>query len=220
MLFQVTPPKGVNLVNFNFETIPAEYFTGFVISKKDVEQFKQRARKVKREQKISHQQALDVVAVQMKFHHWKHFLSWREKSAEIEQAFYKGCVFAFDSGENVDLDDGTLIALERETIEHLFGHELIKLHGEQVDLDSESGLLLKETHTASELKESVWEEVEGMDFYRIAPSVYFRSLKQAVKIIEDKCFWLPIMMRYRGRMIDTHSLPTRDKEGNIVGFRY
>ncbi|MEN3159500.1 hypothetical protein ABC502_14060 [Alkalimonas sp. NCh-2] len=220
MLFHVKPPKGVNLSSFNFDSIPVEYFTSFVISKIDIEKFKQQARKIKREKKISHQQALDAIAVQMKFNHWKHLLSWREKSEEIEWAFHKGCVMAFDSGEQVDIDDGSIIEIDRSAFAYLFEQELRKLYGQLIDEDSEDRLLMKDTHTASELDLFISDEVEGMDFYRVAPSVYFRSLKQALKIVQDRCFWLPNMMLYRGCLIDTHSLPTRDSNGNVVGFRY
>ncbi|KUM52199.1 hypothetical protein [Rheinheimera sp. EpRS3] len=220
MLFQVTPPKGVNLANFNFDAVPAEYFTDFVISKKDLEIFRHQAKKLKRENKIPHHAALDLIASNMKFHHWKHLLTWREKSQEIEQAFYKGCVVAFDSLEHVDLEDGSLIEIGRSTLMHLFGHELKELYGSQVDEDDKCGRLVSETHSDSDLMQYVQESVEGMDFYRIAPTVYYRSLKQAVKIVQDRCFWLPIIMRYRGRIIDTRSLPTKNNDGNIVGLRY
>lgn len=220
MLFQVKPPKGVSLANLNFDDIPANYFTDFIISKKDVEILKQQARQIKREKKISHHTALDMVAKKFKFHHWKHMLIWREKSLEIEHAFHKGCIVAFDSMEDVDLDDCSLIEIERETLIYLFKHELKILYGSQVDEDDESGRFLSETLSDSELERCIQEDIDNMDFYRIAPNVRYRSLKQAVKVIQDRCFWLPNMIRYRGRMIDTYTLPSTDAKGEIIGFRY
>ena len=70
-----------------------------IVTSVEVEKFKQEARKLKREQNISHTEALEVIAKRCGFDHWHQVTLCNEPCKASELAISKGIVLAFDWNE-------------------------------------------------------------------------------------------------------------------------
>jgi len=75
----------------------------------NVEKFKQKARKLKKEQGLSHHEALDQVAKEFHYHHWHHVIEMATITAPSEIAYHDGLLVAFDIKEAASFDDELFI---------------------------------------------------------------------------------------------------------------
>jgi len=89
----------------------------YVVPSSLVEQFKQKARKLKRERDITHTEALEAVAHEAGFHHWKHVTEAAASTAPTEQAYLHGLIVAYDSK---DADNGIGAPLVADSIAGFF----------------------------------------------------------------------------------------------------
>jgi len=86
------------------------------VSADDLQRLKQRARHIKREQGISHHEALEAVARSVHFDNWKQVVVAHEAMLPTETAARDGVVFAMDfkdteicQGRPIELPDGRYV---------------------------------------------------------------------------------------------------------------
>lgn len=189
-----------------------------IITSRNVEFLKQKARKLKREESISHTQALDNVAVSIGFNHWHQVVQANDRVKPSEIAFSSGCVLAFDVKDGMDIDtsDGNII--EDEIIELLAKDQMFEIYVNTIDEDDEQKRPLKETVSEPELH-SRFEEDYSFIFFRLAECHAQKPLKQVISLIQKYSFWMPQYIWLKGNLIDTYHLPSLDKDSNITGIR-
>jgi len=79
--------------------------TPLVVSSKLVSQLKQKAKHIKRTNGIQHVLALDQVAREAGFHHWKQVIELTTAIKPVEDAYLTGLVVAHASGESYPLNE-------------------------------------------------------------------------------------------------------------------
>ena len=125
---------------------------------RDVEQLKQRARKLKREKGLTHTEALDRVAQDVGFNHWHHVTECYQHTKPAETALREGCVllFRWKDLEDVELDNDNVF-VEDEWLETALHKTLYTTFIDFPDEDDPEGRPLKITTKESEL-EALYEE--------------------------------------------------------------
>jgi len=77
-----------------------------IITEKDFRHFKRQAKKLAKEQRLKHTEALDIVAKKNHFHHWKHVVENKKRVEASEIAFKSGLIIALDIKDSENVEDG------------------------------------------------------------------------------------------------------------------
>ena len=85
-----------------------------LLTSKDVEHLKQKARKLKQEEGITHTQALDKIAQRAKFNHWHHVCESYKRIEPTETAYRSGVIIAMDIKDADDFYDEENLFVEDE----------------------------------------------------------------------------------------------------------
>lgn len=187
----------------------------YVVPSSLVEQFKQKARKLKRECDLTHTEALDAVAHEAGFHHWKHVAEAAASTAPTEQAYLHGLIVAYDSK---DANDGIGAPLVADSKAGYFCEcELRNAIPEWLEPE-EGDRPYKEIY-ADSLAEVIDEVIEEVAFYRFEGDDIPTSVEDALSVIGPCSFWPPTFMWLRGHYYDLSNEPAKNREGNIVGVR-
>ncbi|QYK05822.1 plasmid-related protein [Shewanella zhangzhouensis] len=190
-----------------------------VISSQNVERLKQLARKLKREQSIPHHQALEIVAINAGFNHWKEVTESHSRYLPTETAFLSGVVLAFDLKEASELSviDSALI---RDHLLEVFTENSLRLyHRNLEDEDDNEGRTLGETLSDVELDDD-FRHFACFEHYRLNPEISLNTVEEVLELARKYSFWPPEFIWIRGKLIDTGSLPATDEMGNTVAIRW
>jgi len=83
------------------------------VTSDELEKLKQRARKLKREQKIPHYEALELVARSARFANWHQVVEAHKAMQPTEHAVRDGVVIAMDVKEAVNMGAGIDLGIRR-----------------------------------------------------------------------------------------------------------
>ncbi len=108
-----------------------------IISSATVERLKQKARKLKREQSITHTEALDEIAISVGFNHWHQVVQANDVLKPSEVALSSGCVMAFDVKDGMDVDTSDGVLIEDHFLEMLTEKQLFEIYANSPDEDDE-----------------------------------------------------------------------------------
>ena len=146
---------------------------------KTFEIIKQKARKLKRENGISHVRALDEIAQQYKFNHWNH----------LYKTLKHGLIIALDIKDAADFYDEKKRFVSDE-IAYLICQEMLYLdYIESVDDD---GISFKDKETEAVLKKEFEEyEIDNYRFFRYTVKTLPRTVDEVIKLTNECCFWQP-----------------------------
>ncbi|MCZ2798978.1 plasmid-related protein [Vibrio alginolyticus] len=188
-----------------------------VIASSKVQRLKQTARKLKREDSLTHTQALDVVAKQAGFNHWHHVTLSNNLIKPAEDAFNSGSVMAFDCKESEGVGDDTLI--HDHLLAFVLRKNMFEIFANTIDEYDEENRPLKDTLTPQELNEYFSGDFEDYVFYRLSPNMSNRPLKEILTVIRQHSFWMPRHLWVKGAYVDTYHIPTEDEDGSLIGIR-
>lgn len=179
---------------------------------KNVEILKQKARTLKKEQGLSHHEALNQIAKQFHYHHWHHVTEMAAITAPSEDAYRNGLLLAFDIKEADSFDDELFI---QDNLAPLFcEEELWKIYLEMDDEDEEFHELPE-----SEQQEYFRDFMNNLVFYRYEGQNTPLTIEDTLKFVNEYSFWMPSYVWLKGKLYDTYDLPATDSDGNVVGVR-
>jgi hypothetical protein len=189
-----------------------------IVSSKTVEQMKQKARKLKREQSITHTQSLDAVAKETGFNHWHEVTLANARALPAEEALKSGYVLAYDVKDGMDIDTSTGLLIEDSYLERLVQDQLYELYRNSVDYEAEPPRMLRDIYPDNELRHYFVSEWSFMYFRLVNPGDNLTT-NDIAKVNKQFSFWMPRFVWIKGMILDTYSTPTTDEAGNIEGFR-
>jgi hypothetical protein len=193
----------IKLVDFRTNNVISIFTPSINVGK-----FKQQARKIKKEQGLSHHEALELVAKKYQYHHWHHVTEMSALTEPTEKAYRQGLLIAFDIKEAEYVDEEFF--KKAEWAEKFCKDELWK-HYLETSEDDEDEDALREYFT---------EDFEGLVFFRYVGKRTPSNLKNALKLINKSCFWSPNYVWLQGTFYDTYFEPAYDEEGHAVAVRF
>lgn len=205
------------------------------------EKLKRLARTLRKSTKSSLAVALDAVARQHGYTHWKHVTVCVEQttgsghsqpslpsslvdildraaasdpaSAEVQQAFGQGFVFAMDvkdadelsmSSDFEECDDGWYLAA-RDLWRVLVHYR-----------DEETGTTLFEAQSAEDLADTVLDDLHNYRFFRFLGAILPATVEEAYGMIHRMSFFPPSHIWLGGKFIDISELPEVRMDGKVV----
>ncbi len=168
-----------------------------LVTSKDVERLKQKARKLKRAERIAHHDALDKVARAAGFDHWHQLCQGAELLKPTENAYSTGCVFTMDAKEAMDFEAQPFIY--DQWLEIYCRGDLYHQLASSVDEDDEQGRTLKETNSNAELDKWFNEELMQLRFYRVIDDLMIPNIEKLFELISKESFWLPSNVWLKGK---------------------
>lgn len=180
-----------------------------VVSTVDFEKTKRKARNLKRATGISHSEALEQVAREAGFDNWHQVTLANGRMKPSEVAFRSGCVLVFDTRDGMDLDtsDGTFI--EDLLLSHICRAAVYQLVINSPDEEDPTGRPIKETLPPSELEQWFEDVMEDSIFFRLREDLADRDESTVMAMLQERSFWLPRYMWFRGHEVDPHELSSR-----------
>lgn len=167
------------------------------ITTKVVELLKQKARKLKVENNISHTQALDDVAQEAKFSHWHHVCEQHKLVEPTEKAFFSGLLIALDIKDALDFDksDGLFVFQADDLAAHFCYDDLLREYSESVDDD---GIPLKDLESIEQMiEEFELDEIQNYGILRYTGDVLPASLDDVLRLVRERSFWPPIYVWFK-----------------------
>jgi hypothetical protein len=179
-----------------------------------VEKLKQKVRKLKKKQELSHHEALDQTAQQGGYHHWHHVTEMATITEPSETAYRSGLLVAFDVKEAESFD--AELFTEDRLAPFFCTEQLWKTY---LDIEIEEDPEFHEL-PESEQREYFQDFMENLIFYRYCEKNTPSSIEEAVKLINEYSFWMPEYIWLKGKLYDTYPVPATDSDGNITGVRF
>lgn len=201
------------------------------------EKLKREAKKLRKTTGTSLAVALDTVAKQQGYEHWKHVTICCEQkislkllpdsltdyldraakhdpaSVESQKAFAQGFVFAMDVKDAQDL------SLDPEYVEcddgwYLAARDL--WNGLIHFRDEETGTTLLEEQPPEELLSTALDDLQNYSFFRYLGATTPASLEEAYKQIKQLSFFPPTHVWLSGKFIDISEVPEIRVDGQVV----
>lgn len=184
-------------------TTPDGRTTTFLPSRA-VQSLKEQARKLKRQQNIPHHAALDLVAQQFGFPHWRAVCDAHEAMRPHEQALQSGWLVA------LDIKDGMEFAADEAgfvdaTLGPLLVREILFEHfANTPDLDDEQQRPLRAT-LGPYLEEEFEDEFSNLLFFSYCGPELPATIEVAEQQLRAHSFWSARYMWLRGQLHDPFS---------------
>lgn len=171
----------------------------------DLEKLKQRARKMKREQGISHHEALELVARSSGFANWHQAVKANNVMAETESAVRDGIVIAMDIKEidgakEIPLPTGKGRFVQDQML-RMFYREFF-YHQVCDDVDETDGRPYRETSTDEEIREIADEILWEHDFFRFVGNPDALDAESTVRLVAEAMFWAPRYVWIKGEVYE------------------
>ncbi len=202
-----------------------------------VDKLKREAKTLRKTTRTSLAIALDTVAMQHGYDHWKHVSSCREDtislkslpdslaeyldrtaksnpaSTESQKAFAHGFVFAMDVKDALELSLASEFA-ECDDGWYLAARDLWT--GLSHHRDDETGDTLFEMQSPEDLVETAVEDLQNYRFFRYSGTTTPASLEEACKQINQLSFFPPTHVWLNGKFIDISEVPEIRVGGQVV----
>jgi hypothetical protein len=177
-----------------------------IFTSADVEKFKQKARKLKRETGIPHYQALEQVAQDAGLPNWHHITKYAAITSLNETAFRHGIVICMDIKEGWDFRAQEAGFVEDWDVSYFAENDLRQNY---LNSEDDDGILFSESNTPEELAE-YFENNDGDStwmmndmFFRFVGTEIPSELEQVLAIVRKYSFWQPYYVWIQGTF---HSL--------------
>lgn len=190
--------------------------TAYVVPSSFVEQLKQKARKLKRVHSMTHTEALESVAREAGFNHWKHVTESAASTAPTERAYLDGLIVAYDLADAFEGIGSPLVA--DPMARYFCERELQQVIPEW--LEPEEGERPYKVVYAGELESVICEVLDELAFYRFVGSPIPSTVDDAISANGPCSFWPPLHMWLSGQYYDLSNELAKDGNGNIVGVRF
>ncbi len=190
------------------------------ITSKVVELLKQKARKLKSENSISHAEALDKVAKHAKFNHWHHVCEQHKLVEPTEKAFFFGVIIALDIKDALEFDcsDELFIYDVNGVAAYFCYDDLLREYSESVDDDD---IPLKDLVPNEQIIEDFeLDEINNYGFLRFTGDALPESLDEVLRLVSERSFWPPSYVWFKGTFYDTFSQPALSESGDMIGLRF
>ena len=171
----------------------------------DLEKLKQRARKMKREQGISHHEALELVAQSSGLDNWHQAVKANKAMAETESAVRDGIVIAMDIQEadgakEIPLPTGKGRFVQDQMLrmfyKEFFYHQICD------DVDETDGRTYRETSTDDEIREIADEILWEHDFFRFVGNPNALDAESTARLVAEAMFWGPRYVWIKGEVYE------------------
>ena len=162
------------------------------VSSKKVQQLKQSARNLKRDQAIHHTEALELVAREAGFKNWHQITKANSLVLPAELALKSGCIIAIDIKDGLKhhkelTEDGTFI--EDTFLAMVCEDSFRKMLATSPNPDDELGRLFHETLTAEDFNEWFWFQLGNHTYFRLNENVSVDSVNDVIKLHDSKLVW-------------------------------
>lgn len=191
--------------------------TQIIITSASVEKLKQKARKLKKDQGISHHEALDQVAKDAHFNHWHHVAESVKAFEPTEQAYYFGVIIAMDIKDAMDFRDSSGRFVEDSTAFALCADDIYTYIREA---DEDSDMLADDPHYEEDKREWIMEGLMNYVFFRYTGSDMPASVDSVVELVNECSFWPPEFIWHKGTFQECPTNAAFDEDGNVVGLRF
>lgn len=191
--------------------------TQIIITSTAVEKLKQKARKIKKQQGISHHEALDQVAKAANFNHWHHVAESAKSFEPTEQAYYFGVIIAMDIKDAMDFRDPSGRFIEDSAAFALCADDIYTYIREA---DEDADALADDPHYEEDKREWMSEDLMNYAFFRYFGSEIPASIDDVVNIVSECSFWPPEFIWHKGTFQECPSNVALDEDGNVVGIRF
>lgn len=191
----------------------------FIIPANNVEQLKQAARKLKRDQSIPHHQALDLIAQRYgrgNFQNWHHLIEAAKITALSETAFQFGLMIAFDMKDGMSFDYDLTGFVPDEQAPYFVYDDVLDMLRHELD---EDGVPYHELQSDEIIKQEAHDFLGELMFFRCITDIP-GDIQAALKQVAKGSFWPPQHVWLHGAFYDASELPALDEQGNVVGIRF
>jgi hypothetical protein len=193
--------------------------TQIIISAANVEKLKQKARNLKRDNGISHHEALDQVAKAAGFNHWHHVSESASAFKPTEQAYYFGVIIAMDIKDAMDFRDPSGGFVEDPFAFVLCADDIYAYSRATYEDGESTGDDPNYKHDKEE-----WMQDRFMDyvFFRYTGSDIPANAKAVVAKVHEceSSFWLPEFIWHKGVFQERPSDHSLDEDDEIVGIQF
>jgi hypothetical protein len=188
-----------------------------LLTSKDVEHLKQKARKLKQEEGITHTQALDKIAQRAKFNHWHHVCESYKRIEPTETAYRSGVIIAMDIKDADDFYDEENLFVEDEYAFWICQEDMYRQYGEMQDDD---GIPIKNLESEDELRQGFEEDMMNYSFFRLTGKKIPDALEEVLSLVRERSFWPPMYVWLNGQFHNTFSQSATSETGEILGIRF
>lgn len=171
-----------------------------LLTSKDVGHLKQKARKLKHEEGITHTQALDRVAQQAKFNHWHHVCESHKFIEPTESAYRSGIIIAFDTKDAEDFYDEENLFVEDD---YAFWVCQDDMYREYREIINDDGIPIKNLKSEEELREDFEMDMMNYKFYRFIGNNIPKTLDNVLNLVTERCYWQPVYVWLSGGFYNT-----------------
>jgi hypothetical protein len=176
-----------------------------LILTEDLEKLKQRARKMKREQGISHHEALELVAQSSGLANWHQAVKANKAMSETESSVRDGIVIAMeiketDGAKEIPLPAGKGRFVQDQMLKmfykEFFYHQICD------DVDETDGRPYRETSTDEEIREIADEILWEHAFFRFVGNADALDAESIVRLVAEAMFWAPRYVWIKGEVYE------------------
>ena len=191
--------------------------TIYIIGSKALGKLKQKARRLKKDKGIAHNEALESVAKDAGFPGWRHVVEAAKAFAPTEAAYLSGTIVAYDVKDGLDFHDP-----ENRFVEDglAFALCLPDVHRAVVTADGEDMDAKSEEERKADLREWVSDSGIELTFFRLDDSERLDDVTHVIERTRRCCFWPPEYVWHNGVFSETPAGEVRDEQGEIVGVRF
>lgn len=170
-----------------------------LITAAEVEKFKQRARKLKRANGITHNEALDEAAKAVGFDHWHHVAESAKTFAPTEHAHHFGVIIALDIKDAQDFHDPSGQFVEDDLAFSLCASDIyVRVR----EADGDDDIDPNDPTYKEDLNEWMLDGLMNYVFFRYTNPELPASVEEVVKLATEHCYWPPEYIWYKGVMSD------------------
>lgn len=191
--------------------------TQIIITSATVEKLKQKARKLKRDQSITHHEALDRVAQDAHFNHWHHVAESAKAFEPTEQAYFFGVIIAMDIKDAMDFRDPSGKFVEDSSAFALCADDIYSYIQEA---DGDEGMRADDPLYEEDKREWMMDGLINYAFFRYTGSVLPASVDEVVKVVNECSYWPPEFIWHKGTFQECPSNVALDDGGDVVGIRF
>lgn len=178
-----------------------------IVSSKNFEQFKQRARRLKQSEGIPHHLALERVARSLNFENWHQITAAAAATSLSEAAHRSGLIIGLDLKDASEYrfdHDGTFV--EDPRLWHFCEAELFQNYCLSTD---DEGRTFESMSTVEELRDE-FEMGHDTVLYRYTRTALPESLDDVFAMSRQRCFFAPVCVWFRGQFIDVFNHLSED----------
>lgn len=186
------------------------------ITSKAVSKLKQKAKELKRSSDLTHQQALEQIAIEYGFDNWHQVTLANQPFKAAEETFKNGIYVLYDVSEADGMRDIREFTFEQDDLAPYVCKSAMKKALSET-IDEETDLPLGEVLSQDEFNQDLEDFIDSFVFFKLKLGLMrTEDLSQTINVINalasDWNFWLPRAYIIDGKFIYGDGEPTFDEE--------